>query len=385
MKKLIIILVAVCIVCAAVIGIVSSRNEPSAKTDEPSAAPVSADTETAGLDFAAMRAKHNSDEVVMTVDGAEITWDEYYYWLAYNAAMIQSYLGEIADWNEELYDGESYAQFVTTEAENACRQYHSLETFAKKEGFKLTDDDLLAISEQKASDIISYCGEGATEADFEAYLSELNMSLPVYEYITSTAQLYQSGMAQLYGKDGANVTDEQVQSYLAEHGYMNANHILFLTTDMSTGEALSEDAIAEKLASAQAVCDELRAIEDKDALVARFLELKQELDEDSGKTAYPNGYIFTSGMMVPEFEAAVQAQGEFEISDPVKTDYGYHVIITLPLADVTPDTVIDMSYGYTAAYIVAAESYSALGQSYFDNAVIEYAPAFKGFAFTDLF
>ena len=63
-----------------------------------------------------------------------------------------------------------------------------------------------------------------------------------------------------------------------------------------------------------------------------FGELKAEYCEDTGKQAYPDGYTFTPGTMVAEFEDTVKAQKEYEISDPVKTSYGYHVIMRLPLS-----------------------------------------------------
>ena len=57
-----------------------------------------------------------------------------------------------------------------------------------------------------------------------------------------------------------------------------------------------------------------------------FDALAQELSLDS--TAANGGLLgeFTEGQMVPEFEAATFAMEVGDISDPVKTQFGYHII-----------------------------------------------------------
>ncbi len=63
---------------------------------------------------------------------------------------------------------------------------------------------------------------------------------------------------------------------------------------------------------------------DFDALIAEY-------NTDPGMEANPDGYVFTVGEMVPEFEAAAFAAAEGEITTPVKTTYGYHIIKREPL------------------------------------------------------
>ena len=104
-----------------------------------------------------------------------------------------------------------------------------------------------------------------------------------------------------------------------------------MTIDPNTGDKLEEAAVAEKKLKAGEIADELRAIADPEQRERRFLELKAELCEDGGKIAYPNGYTYTAGTMVKEFENAVNALAPFEVSDPVESAYGYHVIMRLPL------------------------------------------------------
>ena len=80
--------------------------------------------------------------------------------------------------------------------------------------------------------------------------------------------------------------------------------------------------------------------------------------------------------MVAEFEEAVKAQGAYEVSDPVESAYGYHVIMTLPL---DPDAVLDYSSGgaaMTARSTAANEAYSAAVDAYIEAQELHYAEGF---------
>lgn len=62
-----------------------------------------------------------------------------------------------------------------------------------------------------------------------------------------------------------------------------------------------------------------------------FDELVQQYGTDPGMEQNPDGYIFTKGEMVKEFEDATFAANVGEITQPVKTDYGYHIIQRLEI------------------------------------------------------
>ena len=82
----------------------------------------------------------------------------------------------------------------------------------------------------------------------------------------------------------------------------------------------------EKEALAKEIAAKAQAGEDFDALVAQY-------GEDPGMAGYPDGYVFTEGDMVPEFyegSLALEANG---VSDPVKSQFGWHIIQRLPLRD----------------------------------------------------
>ena len=137
---------------------------------------------------------------------------------------------------------------------------------------------------------------------------------------------------ELYGAQGEKLPEADVVKALEDQGYLSAHHILFMTIDPMTGKNLEEAEVAAKLQQANDLVKELRAIEDHAELIKRFQELKNQYCEDTGKQLYPDGYTFTPGTMVPIFEDTLKAQQPFEISDPVQSEYGFHIIMRLPLS-----------------------------------------------------
>jgi len=121
-------------------------------------------------------------------------------------------------------------------------------------------------------------------------------------------------------------TDEQLEKYyddnkkfFVEPETVKAKHILFLLRDQTTGEAYSEEKIKEIENKAKDVLKDIRDGAD-------FDELMDKYGEDPGAKQMPEGYTFSRGEMVKEFEDAAFAMNVGEVSELVKTQYGYHII-----------------------------------------------------------
>ena len=106
------------------------------------------------------------------------------------------------------------------------------------------------------------------------------------------------------------ITEDEVKSYYEEN-----------KSNFDTPESIEVSHIlVEDKETAQEILDKLKAGED-------FAELAKEYSTDTA-TAEKGGELgfITSGEMVEEFEKAAFALKVGEISDIVKTDYGYHII-----------------------------------------------------------
>jgi hypothetical protein len=398
MKKFILILLAVCLLLGCVVGYLVSKNGPgglgepvalydpenvapaqdgkaetaaapaaSAETPADGAAEGSEETEAAvstefrGLDYEAIRALHEPDEIVGNVNGRSVTWDEYFYWLHDIGTQAEQYVqtlalyGQSLDWNDKLSSDSdvTLAEYVVQMAKDCVRQLNVVEAVAEENEVTLTEENEKELSGQLQETIVNVCGDGASEEDFNARLEEELVSRDMYDRISRANYLFQNSFDAIYGENGEKVPEETAMAFLQEREYLDAAHILFMTIDPNTMEPLDEASVAKKLQQAEAVSEELRSIEDVDARVARFAELKEQYCEDTGKTAYPDGYLFTPGTMVAEFEEGVKALAEYEVSEPILSAWGYHVIMRLPLS-----TEMTMDYSQAGTPLDARAVYA---------------------------
>jgi peptidyl-prolyl cis-trans isomerase C len=142
-------------------------------------------------------------------------------------------------------------------------------------------------------------------------------------------------------RDDIPVTDAQVQEfYDANHSLYETIHVRHILVrvrgSMAPPKAGKPDLTdAEGLAKAKAIRERLVAGEDF-AKVAR-----EESDDSSADKGGDMGEI-GHGRTVPQFETAAFALKAGEISEPVRTPFGYHIIqvqshTVKPLADVKDD------------------------------------------------
>ena len=102
---------------------------------------------------------------------------------------------------------------------------------------------------------------------------------------------------------------------------LTASHILVL---------LRQDATAEQQAAGKARIDSIYRVltaVPREQLAEKFAELAREKSDDKG-SAQRGGALgqFSKGMMIPDFEKAAYALKAGEMSAPVKSTVGYHII-----------------------------------------------------------
>lgn len=140
------------------------------------------------------------------------------------------------------------------------------------------------------------------------------------DFINNTRLNYQRQKAiEEYIKD--NITDKEIKDYYNDEfaGDISAKHILIKVKSDSDEEGLTDE---EAKAKAEDLIQELNDGAD-------FSTLAKENSEDPGSAANGGdlGY-FNKGKMVKEFEeAAYKLKVNEYTSEPVKTTYGYHIIL----------------------------------------------------------
>lgn len=338
------------------------------------------EAEAAEYDWDAAYAKFSPDTVVMSINGSEVHWDEYFYW------MYREYASYAAgyDLSDGVpgYDDTLIGEYIAAAAADFCLQNHIAEQLAGGLGITLTEEDEAVLAERLASDIETNLGEGATEEEFFDYLETVYVSRELYDYVNRTAALYARVFMELYGSMGEKVSDEDALAFAEEYGFITAKHILLRTTDDS-GAALSEGERESKLSEANDILAELRAVPEADR-EALFTELMNERSEDPGLERYPDGYCFEPGTVVEEFQTAAEELEIGGISDVVESASGYHIIMREP---VTPDdkVLLGTSEVYTLRYACAVTAFNESFTAEMAGAEVVYGEGFEGFNAAELF
>ena len=269
------------------------------------------------------------DEVVAKAGTAEITAADYLYWLN---RVITDYLSQFGGqmttlpWDTEMQEGLTFGQYMLDQAMELASFHCVLRALAGQEN--LTPDPALATeADQQYADLAVQLGGEESKVIHALWAQLLTKDLLIT--LNENNDLF-SQLADLrYGENSGHYpTDAEVNAWLEEEGRYKAKHILLSTIDLDTREPLDEETIARKKAQADDLLAQLRAAEDP---IALFDDLMNEYSEDTGLEANPEGYTTEKGEMVEPFETAALALKAGEISDVVESDFGYHIILRLPM------------------------------------------------------
>ena len=283
------------------------------------------------------------DSVVARIGETEVTAAELLYWLNRNTEVYLAQLGgqvSVLPWDADAGGG-TLGDQMKEGALEAAIYYRGLNLLAEREG--LTPDSGVAISvDQMYGDMAA---QMKSEETVEHMLWAEMLSRELLIYLNESGDLRDQLRERYFGEDsGGYPTDAEVQAWLDEQGIYRAKHILLATIDLDTREPLDEAAVAQKKAKADDILAQLRGAEDP---ITLFDQLMNEHSEDTGLAANPEGYTTEKGMMVAPFEEAALALKNGEISDVVESDFGYHIILRLPM---DPD---DFRSEYTASLLEA--------------------------------
>ena len=328
---------------------------------------------TAGLD---------SRQVVATVNKREITAEEVLYWVALYCDEILDYysyygLDEIP-WDTELEGGDTFAQYILSDALNGAALYHLLEAQADLEGLSVSQEDLDAVAQSLEAIRKDQQEQGSTA---EAYLRQFVLTPELYTRYCGCEYLFQALADAHYGVKTSNYpTDEQIMDYVEQTlGLYSTKHILLATLDTATYQPLDEATVAKKKEQAKDLFQQLKQSSDPATL---FDTLMNEYSEDPGLAGNPDGYLGISpGMFDPAYEQAAMALEVGQISNVVEGSSGFHIIQRLPL-EVDPalyreDYINDKMMAERDKWMAAAkiqtnEYYDSIDAKAFYNALTAY-------------
>ena len=144
------------------------------------------------------------------------------------------------------------------------------------------------------ADLASAKEELGGEEEYEDFLLTMCITDEGMRDMSTVGVLYNQMAEGLFREGGEYAaTPEDLTAYAEENDLLCAKHILLMTQDMATGEALPEADAAAQKTLAEDILAQLQAVEDPAELETKFDELMNEHSQDTGLAAYPNGYVFT--------------------------------------------------------------------------------------------
>lgn len=345
MKRILIIAIIVAVVIAIALAVILI---PKTEKELPQ-------QEGPGYDFMAPETK------LLEVEGEEISWKEYYGWLSYSKSSYENAYGEITDWTATDPNGDTYYDAVKDYTLYILKVYKGLEKYASENNIAISDEERAEI-ESNWTELTEMHGE---EGGLLEYMLSTFGSREMYDYFTGTSYLYRKCLENVYGEGAKDLPDEDVLDYFADSEYMMVYHVLQKTVD-DNNQPLPDDVVAEKKATAERLLETINGFEGtNEEKKEHFIGLVKEFSEDGGGA---DGYIFLPGYMVEEFEQATKELGDYENSGIVESQFGYHIILRLPLdPDKVPLDYAQMGYGSTLRQIAADSMFYSVTETWAED------------------
>lgn len=323
-------------------------------------------------DLAYQCAGLTQDFPLATVDGVTVEAGKYLFWLATAIQVRQSYYG-LPETEEE------WAEINDTLKEDALETmilYQVVENKAAELGVTLDEE----IYTQLDQDLASYIEELGGEEEYQAYLDSYCTTAETLYWMNEVYYLNQGILEKLTEDGTLAVTQEDIDKTVLEiveqNEYYAAKHILIatrrVTEDGSGYEEYSDEEKQAAYEKALNLRENLLEANDSEEL---FDELMNEFSEDgrdpdTGELYAAAGYNLVSpGYMVEEFENAAMALEIGQVSDVVTSDFGYHIIMRIPL----DTTEIE---GYVEENLTESYHLSLLTQEWVDAAAVVTDPAY---------
>lgn len=317
--------VAAAVLSGALAGCNSTLGAP-ADLPLPSEVPEDIIMQTAGI---------ARDTPLITVDGAEVPAEEVLYWVSNYADQYAAW--GMTDLSMDMGDGQTLGQYYLDSAVETATLYQLMQNKAdelklgwNKENQAAYDEQFQTMKEsmaQQAGLDIQTQGD-QVDTELVRLISYMGLSQEGFFRINQASFLYNNLMEGLFGAEGTDAPDT---GKLDEAGVYHAKHILIKAEPTTDADGnVTDDGMAAAQAQAQEIYDQLLAAEDPMTLFDQLMtEYTDDVDSSGNVNGGTDGYTFGPGEMVDEFYEGTKALGEGEISQPVQSQYGYHIILRL--------------------------------------------------------
>ena len=306
-------------------------------------------------DIAFQTAGITRDTVLLTIDGTEVTADEYLFWLQsiISEASGNSQLPEGEDWTTAEIDGVPAVEYLKTQALETSKVFTVIANQAAKEDVTLSQEDqdsLQAQLDQFEAQLPLYY-PGMTLQD---WLDGQCVSLETFQRLNGV-QLLAQNLQDALVEDGAlSITDEDLDGLVTElmGETYKVKHILLAFPEKEADNQVTDEEKAAVKAEADTLLAQIRAAD--------------------GNLTAPDGYLAYSGQMVAPFEEASLALEPGAFSEPVETTYGYHLILRLEMTDEDRQELREMVRPYQINLRM-----TELNERWMDEAVVETTQAYQ--------
>jgi len=258
-------------------------------------------------------------ETVVTVGGTDYNIERFnlYFYNAQDEILKASGITEISGipddfWSQEV-DGKTTLEMAKESALSSLINDAVAYQKAKEYKVKITPDEKSAITNQMAS--LRQDKVSISQFDY------IGISVDELEKYYNEGTMIQSLIPELIKREVIKIDKNEVLDII-KNEYVKAKHILISTVD-DMGQPLSDEKVSEAKKKAQEILDKINAGEDFDSLMINE-------SEDPGLVSAPDGYVFTTGEMVPEFEQVAFSLKENEVSGLVNSSYGIHILKRVP-------------------------------------------------------
>ena len=276
------------------------------------------------------------DTVLFTVDGRDVTADQYLYWLLTSISEAKSagYLADDEAWEETIED-QPTNDYLKNKALEISKLYSVVANHAEEQGANVTEEQRAEAEEQLEQVGAMY--EQYYGLTTQEWLDQQCISREGYLSLNDAYYQVQNIQTSMEEAGELTPTDEDIQNMIDAEGIYNCKHILIAFPTHDDGSDVTDEEKAATKAEADALYQEITAAADPIAAFDSAMNEKSDdgRDETSGELLKPEGYTFLasgalldgSSSLVSEFVTAGTALAVDEISAPVATDYGYHILL----------------------------------------------------------